>query len=139
MSVVELNDDALARLYEEQGFRRIPTISILPAIPGKTKTGDYTPPGFIRLLLHDERMQGRLPHVISALNRTLLHELRHHWQFENWGTGAFDDKPGAYIGQRHEIDARDFADANAHRYRLIRVKRRPQTSGFSKLGKGARR
>lgn len=80
---------------------------------------------------------GSLQHQIGHLNRTFLHELRHHWQ-NTYAADQFSDKPGAYWTKKSEEDARDWADENAKTYRIIRPAPRKVRSRLSRLS-GAER
>lgn len=76
----------------------------------------------------------KLRYVQAQIVRTVLHEMRHQFQFENWSEGqwAIDEKY-EYNIKPSEIDAREFADNNLAKYRdLVKVERKGQ-SRFGRL------
>lgn len=62
--------------------------------------------------------------LVSDLNRTLLHEIRHHWQYETWEISDLKDN-GGYWTTRKEVDARQFEDEAVRKYHTIK----PVTTG----------
>jgi len=79
--------------------------------------------------------------LTKHLRFTVLHELRHAWQRENWSESeqaiAAD---GDYESQPQEIDANAWAEYASPKYKSLVVVRRNQVgqSGFGRLGQAAR-
>lgn len=84
---------------------------------------------------------GRLTFAATAATDTLLHELRHAWQYENWTDDFYaKDARRPYSQQELEKDANEWASTNAIRWRgLVHVSRRFPNSGFSRLSAAAER
>jgi len=108
-----------------------PLVTISEDDHGKTH-GEYHHNGHIYIYCGTERPTGSLLYLTRDLNRTFLHELRHHWQ-NTYQREMFDDKPGAYWTTKCEEDARAWADENVTNYRVIRLAPRRARSRLSKL------
>lgn len=79
----------------------------------------------------------RLRFMQSDLVNTLLHEVRHAWQYQTWGEEWMrtDDKL-PYALRHKEKDANQFAETHQTLWRgLVRVGRKQHGSNFSKLSR----
>lgn len=145
---VTLLEDKLADWCREQNIPR-PTVRIKyreerarEISADAVALGSYNPSTqTIELFVKSNRLVTasgqRLLHVTRLLNRTLLHELRHHWQANVWSPEKMERAfEGPYHLQTGERDANDFADAYYTSLTLLRVKRSfggGTTSGFGRL------
>lgn len=144
---LELDEEILQRAITELELTNPPAIK-LNGSGAKTETaggkmtwrGLYDPASHTITVasglaaLSKERLIEMVPH----LRFTLLHELRHAWQRENWSAAeiaaAFS---GPYHLQPGEIDANAWADYAMPAYvGIVKAKRRPVggRTGFQKLG-----
>lgn len=75
--------------------------------------------------------------VAAELSKTLLHEIRHAWQYDHHGAKWLTDQDNLpYAHRPGEIDAEEFAEAKIAEYRLlVRVRRSFPSSPFSRLSK----
>jgi hypothetical protein len=132
---VTINDPVFQKVCTDLGLKR-PVSMHLKQAPsrGYTTRGHAAWDRTITIYYGLQKQElDRLPFVISQISRTILHELRHEWQFENWTEEKWEeDARYSYNIKPSEIDARDFADANLAKYRsLVRVKR----LGVSRMGR----
>jgi hypothetical protein len=83
----------------------------------------------------------RLPFVASEMGRTLLHELRHFHQLQNWSAEEREaDQKKHYFTRKAEEDAENFAVQHISSFKtLVRVGRRHPSSNMSRLSATARR
>lgn len=83
----------------------------------------------------------RLRSVASDLTFTLLHELRHAWQYENWSPDRIDRaNKQPYHDRETENDANAFATSNQSKWLgIVRPGRVSQPSRFSQLGSSVSR
>ena len=135
---ITLNEEKLSELYDELGLKRRPVIR-LTAAPNADHATRGTATGNSITITYGLRSQAvdRLHFVQSQIVRTLLHEIRHIWQFENWNGYNFNNKSDYWV-KREEIDAREFADNNLAKWRgIVRVSR-PVRSRLSKLSASER-
>jgi hypothetical protein len=129
-----LNQAAFERACNELGLKRSVSVQLRRAARGQSTRGEAGP-GYINLYVGLETQEmNRLPFVITQITRTLLHELRHQFQFETWSPAKWaEDDRYSYSIKPSEVDARDWADRRVSSYRdLVRVKRR-QASRLSRL------
>lgn len=105
------------------------TVTLDPADAGLLNGGFNAASNSIRLYTGHARNRYQTPTTtLIALTRTLLHELRHRWQLEEWGVEKFAVAAGSgsYEVRRAERDARQWAEANLGRYKgLVRLVRDP--------------
>lgn len=83
----------------------------------------------------DEQQRGRLPFVQSECVRTLLHELRHGYQYAHWTADQLAKGfAGEYNARPAEADAEEYAHSAISRFKmLVSVRRQFHGSAFSKL------
>jgi len=90
----------------------------------------------ITIYLNIETLEvDRLRYVSRELVETLLHELRHMYQYETWAPERIDaDRKRPYQEQEMERDAEAFAKSHLSEWRgIVRVSRTQPSSPFSKL------
>jgi len=132
---VTMNDEVFQKVCLDLGLERPVIMHLKPAASrAQTTRGTAEWDRTITIYYGMEKQEvNRLPFVISQISRTILHELRHEWQFENWTEKQWeDDARYSYYIKPSEVDARDWADANLAKYRgLVKVKR----EGVSRMGR----
>jgi len=132
---VEINDPIFQKVCEDLGLEHPVSVVLKPAASRASATRGMAAWNRVITIYYGMEKQEvtRLPFVISQVSKTILHELRHEWQFENWTDKQWDDDARyAYNIKPSEIDARDFADTNLAKYRgLVKVKR----TGVSRMGR----
>jgi hypothetical protein len=149
---VELDESVLADAIRELGLNEPPTFTLNHN--GKVSAsknsggflevrGLYSPSkNNVTIATATETAQReRIPELAKHLRFTVLHELRHAWQRENWsGEYAEQMAAGPYFMRGEEIDANEWAEYAMPLFPgLVKVKRRPVggKTGFQRLGKGA--
>jgi hypothetical protein len=113
----------------------VPIPRILIASRGRNGnvSGQYDPlQQLITVYVDADRPTAGLRLLAADLNRTVLHELRHHWQAAH-EPALGEDRPGLYWNDPSEVDARLWADENLHRYRIARPAPRTGRSPLSRL------
>jgi hypothetical protein len=151
---VEVREDVVRKLMLEHGVHKMPSFRIHQRM--KTDGADYVTQAeydagslCVHLYVFSDRAARteteRLRYVQMRLNEHVLHELRHHIQFQTWTAEKLRlGFEGPYYKQPAEVDARDFADSYKSTVHTIRVRRSvgKSNTGFAKLGsaqRGARR
>lgn len=131
---VEVNEGELLRFCNDFDLPDV-RIKVTPHAAGGKFYGLMTPPAHVELFIGGGIHAGSaLRFVTHKINETLLHELRHVWQYKNWSTAEWEEKEGAYwSGSKKELDAREFAASKIGSYRLVRVTRPVARSGLSRL------
>lgn len=124
---VTINPDEVDRVLNALGCRTPPGFRILEGKPkpnGSRAHASYHG-GLVTLYLFKDELNDTPRNIARTLNEYVLHELRHHWQVEEWSAdeydGIYDGNPNFYWGSREERDAREFAASHAHLYRTVRV------------------
>jgi hypothetical protein len=139
---VALRQDEYDRLCNNLGILAPPLVKIIQSRSSEELRGTYLQPTNTTTLFAGLRRyeRDRLLFAARQLTRTLLHETRHCWQFQNWDEEKIQrDLRRPYIYQEIERDARDFADANVAEYMLVSVTRKQMgTSGLGRLDKTER-
>lgn len=135
---ITLDDIAFAKALPELGIRELVTVRFRAAKDDRL-WGQQRGHEVHIFYGNSFQTSNRLIFVANNITRTLLHELRHVWQEENWTPKQWaDDDRHAYGIKPSEIDANDFADRNLSKYRgLVRVKREQQST-LGRLSKAER-
>ena len=128
--------EAFERACVELGLKRPVRLELRRSNSGGITRGEAAPGQILIYVGLESQEMNRLLFVTTQITRTVLHELRHEWQFENWTQKQWDeDDRYTYNIKPSEVDARDWADRNVSKYRdLVRVKRR-QASRLGRLSR----
>lgn len=125
---VHIENEKLAALLKDMGLSEPPTVAFRDHIPRGAKTtysgsgsifGVYSPAAHSVTIFTEQKQYefDRLRAVNAELVITLLHELRHAWQFK-CANGA------SWSVVRQERDAEAFAQENYHKWRgVIQLRR----------------
>jgi len=131
---VKLDEERFFELCTELAVS-VPTVKFVKGTrDGRPAWGDYQrETGVIRIYLGvDQYENERLPFAQTECVRTLLHELRHHYQSIH--TPKLWDNIIAL-----EMDAEGYAQENIAKFKtLIRLRREFPNSGFSRLSRHIR-
>ena len=82
---VEINDPIFQKVCEDLGLERPVNVILKPAVSrASVLRGTAKWNRTVTIYYGMEKQEvTRLPFVISQVSKTILHELRHQWQFEN--------------------------------------------------------
>jgi len=137
MITVTINEARLNELRERLGIRRDIRIEIIDSdTPGVSATlkGDALYQHIRLVLGRPSQLGSRLTFVQHDIVKTLLHEIKHVQQFQNWTREEWErDKLQSYGSSRAEAEANEFAEANYQEWRNIVTVRRPTKSRLSRL------
>ena len=145
MIKIIVNEDVLARLATELGIRNDIYIEVVdsddPGIKAsipkgyKQILGDASRLNHIRLVVgYDDQMANRLVFAHNKIVGTLLHEIKHLQQFQDWSAADWErDELYEYGVSPAEAEANEFAAANIQKWRGIISLKRPVRSTLSKL------
>lgn len=149
---VELDESILAEVIRELKLANPPTITLnhnglVTAENNNAGAGEvrglYSPAkNHVTIATANPSSQReRQIELAKHLRFTVLHELRHAWQRENWDDRtAAAMRDGTYFDSGEEQDANAWAEYAMPKYAgLVKVTRRPVggRTGFQRLGKGA--
>lgn len=136
-----VNEQRYAALCKEMGLTRPPLVRILPGKQiGNRRTHGSINYASWTITLNvgvDADAIERLRFIQSEAVATLLHELRHAYQYMTW-TPEKQAKAakGDYFDREEEADAEGFARTHQHQWvNLVRIRRVQHGSGFSKLAR----
>lgn len=145
---IELNPEVLAAVVAELELKNAPTFRLHST--GKLKTKDgfgnyrglYEPAKNHVTIANgfDAYARERQTELVKHLSFTVLHELRHAWQRENWDADTKQAMAaGPYAIRGEELDANAWAEYAQPKYRgLVTVTRRP-VGGVSRFAKFSQR
>lgn len=116
--VVEINSAALWRLRHELGLQRLWHFVVYSKDAGRMRAMiDFSKGAIFIYTGHARNDHSSLTDIHRALTTSLLHELRHAWQLEQWGVEALNrDAEVPYQHRRSESDARTWSEQATSRY-----------------------
>jgi len=134
---VTVNEAKLRELADELGIRKDIVIEVIdsdtPGISARLK-GDALHQHIRLVVGRAEQFADRLMFAHNEIVRTLLHEVKHVQQFQNWTREMWErDKLYSYGVSPAEAEANEFAADNVHKWRSIITVKRPMKSRLSKL------